>query len=102
MKKQAFNMVSLPQLNEEELTLFVSHTIRANETVSEAVVSAFSEANINVFDEETTLEEWVNTDALEEFDWNSRRPFYVSSPVWEHQVVVTPDEVRIYSDTPVR
>ena len=94
-------MVPLPQLNEEELSLLVSHTIGADETVSEAIVGAFSEANVNVFAEETTLEEWIDTDGLEEFDWDSHRPFYVSSPVWDHQVVVTPDEVRIYNDTPV-
>jgi hypothetical protein len=95
-------MVPIPHLNERDLGLVVAHSIGTDESVDRAVVAAFLEVNIDVFERETTLEEWVDTDALGAFDWCSGRPFYVSTPVWGYQVVVTPDEVRIYPETPVR
>jgi hypothetical protein len=94
-------MVPQPRLNEESLELLVSHSIGTEETVSEAIVEAFLEANVNVFARETVLKEWIDTDALEALDRRSHHPFYVSSPVWDHQVVITSDEVRVYTDLPV-
>jgi len=34
------------------------------------------------------------------FDWRSDQHLYVSVEVWSRQVVVTPEFVRIYADTP--
>lgn len=93
-------MVPLPRLNEAELDLLVSYPIGDEESVCGAVVDAFLAANVDVFDRSSSIEQWIDTDALEGFDWRAGDPLYVSTAIWNHGVVVTSDEVRIYSEPP--
>lgn len=95
-------MVNDPLLNERDLELLVRYPIESGETVSEAIVHAFLTLGVDVFDRETTLQDWVDVGALEEFTWDSACHLYVSTQVWDRQVVVTADGVRIYSDAPRR
>jgi len=92
-------MNHLPLLNEGELTLLVSYSLSSGEEISEAVVNAFLAANIDVFDEPTQLADWVNPEVFEAIQWNSDRPVYLSTRIWDHQVVITAEQVRIYTST---
>ncbi|WP_313691846.1 hypothetical protein [Halorarum halobium] len=65
--------------------------------MSEAIVNAFHAANVDVFEEPTRLADWVNTDVLNDLQWSSDGPLYLSTRIWDHQVVLTAEEVRIYT-----
>jgi len=90
-------MSSLPLLNEKELHLLVSYSLSSGEEMHEAVVNAFHAANIDVFEKPTQLVDWVNADVFEAIQWTSDRPVYLSTRIWDHQVVITAEEVRIYT-----
>lgn len=91
-------MNTLPPLNEEELDLLVSYAVGSEEEMSEAVINAFLAGNIDVFEKSTTLVDWVNVDVFEDIQWTSDRPVYLSTRIWNHQVVITAEEVRIYTN----
>ena len=91
-------MTSLPQLNEDDLDLLVSYSIEPVEEIGEAIVNAFLALNIDVFDKPTQLNDWINTDAFDDLSWSSERPLYLSTRIWDHQVVITGDEIRLYTD----
>lgn len=86
-------------LLEDESTLLVAYSLDGGESMSEATVMAFIAASVDVFDRETTLNDWIDPDALDRLDWQSDRPMYLLFPVWDHLVLVTPGEVRIYTDS---
>lgn len=90
-------MPSLPPLNEGELNLLVSYSISSGGEMGEAIVDAFLAANVDVFDKPTQLVDWVDPDILESVQWSSDRPLYICTNIWDHQVVMTSDEVRIYT-----
>lgn len=90
-------MGSLPQLNERDLRLLVAYPLSTGEEMSEAVVNAFYAGNIDVFERSTPLLDWINADVLNGLQWSSDRPIYLSTRIWDHQVVITADEIRIYS-----
>lgn len=91
-------MNSLPQLNEDDLDLLVSYSIEPEEEIGEAIVNAFLAFNIDVFDKPTQLDDWINTDAFDDLSWSSERLLYLSTRIWDHQVVITGDEIRLYTD----
>jgi|GEM_PF-2840560 len=90
-------MVVLPLLDEEELPLVVAYSRSSDEQMDEAVVNAFLAANIDVFDRPTTLVDWVNTDVFEDLQWSSGHHLYLCTLIWSRQVVITPEEIRIYA-----
>lgn len=92
-------MSPLPLLNEGDLDLLVAYSLSSEEEMSEAVVNAFLAANIDVFDKRTRLENWINSDVFNVLQWSSDRPLYLSTRIWDHQVVITSEEVRIYTQS---
>lgn len=92
-------MRSLPLLNEGDLDLLVSYSISSEEEMTEAVIDAFLAGNIEVFEKPTALVDWINADVFEDIQWTSDRPLYLSTRIWDYQVVITAEEVRIYSAT---
>ena len=89
-------MVPLSGLNERDLTLVASYSVESDEEMAEAVIAAFNEAGIDVFSKCTTLTDWINSDVFEQLDWSSDRPLYLSTIIWDHRVVLTAEEVRVY------
>jgi len=89
-------MSSLPLLNEGQLDLLVRYSLSNDEDMVEAVMNAFDAAHINVYDRPTQLVDWINADVLEHLHWTSDRPLYLCTRIWDHRVVMTPEEVRIY------
>lgn len=92
----AFTMSS-PLLNEKELDLLVSYSIGSEEEMSVAVIDAFHAANVDVFEKPTELVDWVNIEVFEAIEWTSDRSLYLSTCIWDHQVVFTGEEIRIYT-----
>lgn len=94
-------MPSLPPFNERGFNLLVSYSISSSEQKSEAVVNAFAAADIDVFEKPTTLSDWLNIDVLEDTRWGSGDP-YLGTEVWDHPVLITTEEIRIYTPTDER
>ena len=89
-------MPHFPLLNERDLRLLVAYS-HSNEELSVAVVEAFHAANVDVFEKPTKLADWVNTDVFDDLQWSADRPLYFSTRIWGCQVVITAEEVRIYT-----
>lgn len=92
-------MAHLPLLNEGDLHILVAYSRSSGEEMSEAIVNAFDAANIDVFEQPTQLVDWINADAFDDLQWSSDRPLYLSTRIWDHQVVITAEEVRIYTQS---
>ncbi|QLH75865.1 hypothetical protein HZS55_00470 [Halosimplex rubrum] len=90
-------MQPLPLLNENKLDLMVSYSLSSGEEMSVAVVNAFHAANVDVFEKPTQLNDWVNADMFKSVQWTSDRPLYLSTRIWGYRVVITSEEVRIYT-----
>ncbi|MFC7186620.1 hypothetical protein [Halorubrum yunnanense] len=91
-------MIALPPLDKEEFSLLVRKSIGSEEEIGEAVVDAFLAAGVDVYERPTTLANWINPDVFETLQWSSGRPLYLGMQIWDHRVVMTPEEVRIYTD----
>lgn len=92
-------MVALPLLNEDNMDLLVRYSLSREEEMAEALVNAYHAANIDVFEKPTTISDWINPDALTALQWSSDRPIYLSTRIWDHQVVITAEEIRIYTQS---
>lgn len=86
-------------LNEAELDLNVRYARGSDETVTDAVVDAFLAANMDVFDQPTVLDDWINTDVFEDVSWTTDRLLYLCVLIWDRPVVITPEEIRIFATT---
>lgn len=89
-------MVPLPRLDEDDLDCLVTYPIGADEEIAEAVVYAFEAIDIDVFEKSTQLNDWINTDAFAALGFDAGRPLYLSTRIWDHRVVITAEEIRIY------
>lgn len=89
-------MAPLPLINEGEFNLLVKYSLSSEEDMSEAVVNAFLAAGVDVWGRPTQLVDWIEADVLENISWTSNRLLYVCTRIWDHRVVMTPEEVRIY------
>lgn len=92
-------MGPLPLLNESERHLLVNYSLSGEEEMTEGVVNAFHAANIDVFEEPSRLDDWINTDVFTALRWASDRPIYLGTRIWDHQVVITAEEIRIYTQS---
>lgn len=92
------NVDYLPFSYDADETPCVCYSIREMEDPSEAVVNAFMATNVDVFDRETRLQDWIETDALDGMDWSSDVPLVLQTRIWERPVTITDEEVRIYGD----
>lgn len=91
-------MSPLPLFNEGDLSLDVRYSLESGEEMGEAVVGAFEAAGLDICNRPTQLVDWIEADVFESIDWTSDRRLYVSARIWDRQVVMTPEEVRIYCD----
>jgi hypothetical protein len=89
-------MSSLPPGDARGSDLLVSYSPSNEEEMTEAVVNAFQSANIDVFEKPTRLIDWVNADAFEILDWTGH-PVALSTRIWNYWVLITAEEIRIYT-----
>lgn len=78
--------------------LLVSYSRDVGETMSGAVLHAFLAIDIDVFEKDTTLQDWIDTDVLNGFDWDSGPPHTITTRIWDYDVRISADEILIYSD----
>lgn len=69
-----------------------------DEPPSLAVVRAFLALDVDVFDGADPLAEHVDVDALDRFDRTCGGQYSIATRIWDHPVVITPNDVRIYAD----
>lgn len=77
-------------------TRLISYARDGTESMSHDVLCSFLALDIDVFDNDTMLEESIDTDALNGFDWASDPPHTIVTDLWGYTVVMTADEVSIY------
>ena len=90
-------METKPSFDAEGLDLLVRYSLDNDESMTEAVVNAFLAANVDVFDKSNQLADWIKPGVLENIRWSSDRPLHLWTRIWDHVVVITPEEVSIYS-----
>lgn len=90
-----------PETNhgEAHTDLLVTYSRVADESVSEAIIQAFLALNIDIFEMDSTLQDWIDADLLDEFAWHSPTPPTITTCLWGYTVTLTADTVRIYSDS---
>lgn len=94
-------MATSPLMNTGEFPVLVTYSIDRDETMTEAIVNAFEAARIDVFDRSTQLADWINVEAIESLQWTSKHPPNLCTWVWKHPVVITPDEIEIYTQSTI-
>lgn len=78
--------------------LLVTHSRERDEPMSHSIIETFRALDIDTFERETTLQDWINTDALEGLAWRSERPLMLITRIWGYNVVLSDGVVRIYAD----
>lgn len=89
-------MDRLVPVSESDSDLLVVYSVDREEETCEAVVEAFQAANIDVFEKPTTIDDWLDADVFNDLTWPSDSPLLLRTQIWEHPVVITGEEVRIY------
>lgn len=77
--------------------MLVTYSRDADEPMSETILQAFLALDIDIFAMDRTLNDWINTDLLDEIDWYSVRPLTITTRLWGYTVELTADDVRIYT-----
>ena len=79
--------------------LLVAYSRDADEPMSESILHAFLALNIDIFERDSTLQDWIDVDFLDEVDNLSVRPITLTTRLWGYTVELTADEVRIHADS---
>ncbi|WP_338739566.1 hypothetical protein [Haloplanus salilacus] len=90
-------MGSVSPLNEDDLRLLVAYSPSSDEEMCEAVVNSFLAAGIDVSEKPTQLVDWINADVFDDLQWSANRPLRLGARIWGHRVVITSEEIRIYT-----
>lgn len=78
--------------------LLIAYSRDSDETMNQSITEAFLALDIDIFELDTTLEDWVNTDALNRLAWDSDGPLTIISRIWDYDVVLSNESVRIFGD----
>ncbi|MFC5135670.1 MULTISPECIES: hypothetical protein [Haloferacaceae] len=88
-------MAGLQRLNEREMDRLAAYSIGVDEETVEGIVRAFDAVGVDVSERPTQLVDWVHADTLD-LRWSADWPVYLSTRIWDHRVVITAEELRIY------
>ena len=67
--------------------------------MSESVLHAFLALDIDIFERDSTLQDWIDVDFLDEVDNLSARPITITTRLWGYTVELTAVEVLIYTQS---
>lgn len=84
---------------EAHTDLLVTYSRSADEPMSEAIIQAFLALDIDVFGMDSTLQDWIDVDLIDRFDWHSPTQPTITTCLWGYTVTLTADTVRISSDS---
>lgn len=87
----------LPRLSEQQPPL-ITYQLEDDERVYEAIADAFGSIGFDVYNQETTIEDWVRKCPFDLDTSESMGPCRVSIIIWDYATVITCDEIRIYED----
>jgi hypothetical protein len=90
-----FGMLT-PVLDESKLDLLVSFDLDSEVEITEGIVAAFEASQIDVFNKSTVLQDWIEPAAYRSINWNRPHPVYLSTVIWDHRVVISENQIRIY------
>lgn len=65
--------------------------------MSQEILDAFRANDVDMVEQNTTLHDRIDPDALNELGWENGGDFRVAFSLWSHRVVLTPEVVRLYS-----
>lgn len=92
-------MAPLSPLRRGDSGLVVAHAVESDQSLAEAIVEAFLLAGMDVYSEPTQLADWVDPDALEQLEFAAPQT-YLGTRIWDHHLLITGEEVRIYETFP--
>lgn len=88
--------MGLPQLSDH--SRLITYQIDVEETMPEAITEAFNAIDFDVYQQDTTLQDWTKDCSVELSDWDSENPCRLSIILWGHPTVLTTDEIQIYEN----
>lgn len=97
--KQQLTGVSQTRHGQTHSNLLVTYSRDEDEAMSEAILQAFFAVDIDPFGMDRTLEDVIDTDLLDGFDWHASRPVSIATRIWGYFVELTAEDVRIYTDS---
>lgn len=83
-----------PEIRDEPKTL--NYDIPDGENVHEAISNAFASLGLDVYEKDTTIEDWTKDCPVDVQDWESSTNCRVTTTIWNHPVVLTANRLRIY------
>ena len=89
-------METLPSLELRGYELLARYSMDSEESVVQGIAMAFASLDVDPQSQETVIHDVVDTDALRQLQESSDRHVRVSMHLWDHPVVVTPEDVSIY------
>jgi hypothetical protein len=88
--------MSVPELDLRDYSRVVTYSKSSNERASEAVLSAFYAARIDIDDRDEVLFDQIENDGLDLLIEGSDQHLRVSTRLWDYTVVITPEDIIIY------
>jgi len=99
-KGQQKNTVKTATHHDQTSTdLLVAYSRGADEQMSESILHAFLALDMDIFERDSTLQDWIDVDFLDKVDSLSVRPITITTRLWGYTVELTASEIRIYSDS---
>lgn len=77
-----------------EESMLVTHSTDSDESMTTAVIDAFTPGSVDVDQKSKSLQDQIDTDSIAGFDWGSERVLSLATTLWRHHVVLTPSAVR--------
>jgi len=87
--------MKLPALQRSDGDILVTYSVGSKESISIALTKAFQAIDFSPTDRETVIEDWIDGDAIERLCRTSDRHLRVSTVIWGHPVIITPEEIQI-------
>lgn len=83
----------------DDAAVLSRHSIGADEPLAGAIAAAFRRADVDPYDRDTTLDDWVDCGTLGELGWDSNDALRVTTEVWGHPTAITAGAVTVYAPT---
>jgi hypothetical protein len=83
----------------DDAAVLARYSIGDDERLAGAITAAFRRADVDPYDRDTTLDDWVDCDTLGELSWDSNEALCVATEVWDHPTAITADAVTVYAPT---
>lgn len=90
--------MNLPALQRSDVDLLATYSIGSEESMPTAITEAFRSTGLNPADQETVVEDWIDGDALDQLCRAPDRHLRISTIIWNHPVIITPEEIQIFDN----